>query len=189
MLLGLTPAEWTAAGTIALTLVGVGSIVITTIQTIASRKAAQSAEIAAEAAKQSVTVAEAGLDIRFEAEYVELPSGRYIRIFNRGARIFLHGAVVSSGYFMPAGDDIPALIEDLSLETVGDRTFPYRAHQDETLTFKAPFGPVELQHTFVVWLIVMYSLSREGATEVRGVKTKLDPEMLPTDSRKGGEVW
>jgi hypothetical protein len=94
--LHLSAPQWTAVGTIALTLVTMVYVALSGLNLRTSRRAAQAAERAAEAARDTAAAQRAGVQVDFAAECVFLGRGlAALRVENTGATIYLHGVALS----------------------------------------------------------------------------------------------
>lgn len=147
MFLGLDTAEWTAIGTVGLLIV-TGAYVLLTRKlanssgeaAVAAQESARSAARSAEATERAVRVAEAALDVDFEAEFVCIEDNtpqQWIVVRATGrSRVFLH-RVDLFPYHHRSGE--PKFVAG-DLDPLHPRKFPISLRHQDTVVVEWPGG-------------------------------------------------
>jgi hypothetical protein len=162
--MGFDASEWTAIGTVALTLVTIVYVVITRNM---AKSAAASAASAAEAANRLARIAEAALDVDFSAKYDRESSAlgnRWIVLECVGSKVFLHGVELYLAVYFVPGDDTLKFATG-TLEVDDPEHLPALLHRGEWAHLRWSHGEVDPERHASGQLTVEYSLDTEGPTK------------------------
>ena len=190
--LGLNAAEWTAISVGALVLVTLIYVVVTGRlmrhagrSARAAESAAKSAERAAVETSRVTAIAEASLRIDFAASYTDVTGiGPHVTLRSRGATVFVRRVVVDMGLIRAAGKDEPEMINgELPLADAREK-LPYLLHRDEMLGFRWPFPTVNVREMAIAFLVVEYSVEKDGAP--RRLQRPLEFPLVPEPQRPRG---
>jgi hypothetical protein len=168
MFLGLSTAEWTAIGTIALVAVTARYVYLTGKLAKASSEAATAAQQSAAstarsatAMERSVQVAEAGLDVDFEAEFVFVEDNtpeQWIQVRATGrSRVYLHGVSLFAYHHR---SDEPQIVAG-DLDAMHPRDFPISLRHGDTVIVEWPGGRVDLDEPHGGLVKMRYGFSNE----------------------------
>jgi hypothetical protein len=173
--LGLPPADWTAIGTIAITIVGIATIILNGRAGHHAKVSAQAAEKAAIAARDAAAAQRAAIEVDFEIHPLRVAGPAYvaaddmagwrkvpfvgsIRVACRGATVWVHEVILESLWVdmhRVKIDDLPCPAETPLL--------PARLHRGEAVMCNWPEIPEALAGDRV-WgmFVIVYSFDHEG---------------------------
>lgn len=146
--LGFDASEWTAIGTIALSLVTIVYVVITGRIARSAATSAASAKDAAEAAARSARIAEAGLHVDFAARYDHESSklgNRWIELECTGGTVYFHGGVLDLAVFFPPGGEKNPKFALGRLEVDDPQELPALMHKGEWAHLRWSHGDIDLE--------------------------------------------
>jgi len=164
--LGFDASEWTAIGTIALSLVTIVYVVVTGRIARSAAKSAASAKDAAEAAARSARIAEAGLYVDFAARYDHESSklgNRWIELECTGGTVYFHGAQLDLAVYFPPGDEKLKFAAG-TFEVDDPPKLPALMHRGEWAHLRWAWGEVDLERHVSGTLTIEYSLQEAGST-------------------------
>jgi len=173
--LGLPAAEWTAIGTIAITVVGITTIILNGRAGHHAKVSAEAAEKAATAARDAAAAQRAGIEVDFEIDAVRIDGPAYtldddktgwkvlstfgvIRVACRGATVWVHEVILESLWV-----EADRLKLDNPTCPAGTPSLPARLHRGEAIVCEWPEIPDKLTGSRV-WgtFVIIYSFDLES---------------------------
>ena len=178
-----SPAQWTAVGTLAAAIATIALAVLTMILLKATRRAteaaersAASSEAAAQASLLAAQIAEAGLDIRFSAEYRQFKDEEPgdIKVVCEGVRVWLRGVRLHWAVFYDTKARKAVTLEEVDLNSSANQPLPAELHSGEMFHFNDVFGPIDPTNVFKAWAFIDYSVTQDG--ELHDVSVDVQPD-------------